>query len=210
MTELYCFHDYLAKIIILGSAAVGKSTLLSRILDGTFNRHQNLTIGIDFRAKTLESKSGEYYRLCLWDTSGQEQFRSIARSYYRDCQGCLLVFDTTNRASLYNLNEILGDIQSMIDLPGEQILLIGTKTDLSSREVTADEAQEFLAKHKLGGYIETSAKTGQNIEKVLPTMTELLEDGVKNGKIKLPTSQYAGSVKMTQGGWNQTNCCTIL
>lgn len=122
-----------------------------------------MTIGVDFGSKTVAITEDTNIKVQIWDTAGQESFRSITRSYYRGSICALLVYDITRRSSFDNLTRWLDDMRDnayskMI------IVLIGNKDDLKTeREVSTEEGQEFADKHNLM-FMETSAKTGHNIE----------------------------------------------
>lgn len=92
------------KVLMLGDAGVGKTSLTSRFADGSFITQYISTIGVDFKTKMikLEDKKIKYQ---VWDTAGQERFRSIAKAYYRGVQGILLAFSVTDRQSFENIEE---------------------------------------------------------------------------------------------------------
>eukprot|EP00302_Diacronema_sp_CCMP2436_P000625 CAMPEP_0179846768 /NCGR_PEP_ID=MMETSP0982-20121206/5724_1 /TAXON_ID=483367 /ORGANISM="non described non described, Strain CCMP 2436" /LENGTH=125 /DNA_ID=CAMNT_0021731905 /DNA_START=20 /DNA_END=394 /DNA_ORIENTATION=- len=94
--------DHVFKLLLVGDAGVGKSSMLLRFTDDTFEEHMASTIGVDFKVKTI--KVGELtVKLTIWDTAGQERFRTLTNSYYRGCQGIILVFDLTSEQSLHNV-----------------------------------------------------------------------------------------------------------
>ena len=96
-------YDYLFKFILIGDSTVGKTCILTRFVDGWFKAESDPTIGVEFGSKVLKSKSGLTVRLQVWDTAGQESFRSITRSYYRGAIGALLVYDITNVSTFESL-----------------------------------------------------------------------------------------------------------
>eukprot|EP00758_Cryptobia_borreli_P007650 Tbor_TRINITY_DN5318_c0_g3::TRINITY_DN5318_c0_g3_i2::g.4706::m.4706/K07877/RAB2A; Ras-related protein Rab-2A len=155
-------HQYMFKYIIIGDSGVGKSCLLLQFTDKRFEASHDMTIGVEFGTRMITVK-GHQVKLQLWDTAGQENFRSITRSYYRGASAALLVYDVTRRETFENLQRWLTDCRenSSIHLT---VLLIGNKTDLEdSRVVSYKEGKEFADNNGLL-FIETSAKTAQNVD----------------------------------------------
>lgn len=87
--------DHLFKILLIGDAGVGKSSILLRFTDDSFEEQMSSTIGVDFRVKTV-TVGGQKVKLTIWDTAGQERFRTLTSSYYRGCHGIILVFDVVS------------------------------------------------------------------------------------------------------------------
>ncbi|KAL6520423.1 Ras-related protein RABB1c [Orobanche hederae] len=157
-------YAYLFKYIIIGDTGVGKSCLLLQFTDKRFQPVHDLTIGVEFGARmiTIDNKP---IKLQIWDTAGQESFRSITRSYYRGAAGALLVYDITRRESFNHLASWLEDARQHAD-PNMSIMLIGNKCDLAHRRaVSTEEGEQFAKENKLI-FMEASAKTAQNVEEV--------------------------------------------
>jgi len=152
----------LFKYIIVGDTAVGKSCLLLQFTDKRFQPVHDLTIGVEFGSRTLTIE-GNQVKLQIWDTAGQEKFRSITRSYYRGAAGALLVYDITRRETFEHLTSWLEDCRKFSN-QNLTIMLIGNKSDLENkRAVSREEGEAFAQKHGLF-FMETSAKTAQNVE----------------------------------------------
>nr|BAN65758.1 Ras-related protein Rab-1B [Babesia bovis] len=158
-------YDYLFKIIIIGDSGAGKSSLLLRFADDTYSESYMSTIGVDFKIKTVKIDNVTI-KLQIWDTAGQERFRTITSTYYRGAHGIITVYDVTSRVSFESVKKTwLVDIEKYSSANISK-LLIGNKVDLEdSRAVTYDEAREFAEQNNMD-YIEASAKTAQNVEKV--------------------------------------------
>merc|ERR1712170_315611 len=155
-------YAYLFKYIIIGDTGVGKSCLLLQFTDKRFQPVHDLTIGVEFGSRTITIDDNQI-KLQIWDTAGQEKFRSITRSYYRGAAGALLVYDITRRDTFEHLQSWLEDCRrySNKDIV---IMLIGNKSDLSNkRAVSKEEGESFAAKNGLT-FLETSAKTAENVE----------------------------------------------
>jgi len=156
-------YQYLFKYIIIGDTGVGKSCLLLQFTDKRFRTDHDLTIGVEFGARLINI-DGKQIKLQIWDTAGQESFRSITRSYYRGAAGALLVYDISRRDTFNHLSRWLDEVRQNANAH-MTIMLIGNKSDLERREVSAEEGHEFARQHGLI-FLETSAKTAQNVEEV--------------------------------------------
>lgn len=173
-------YSYLFKYIIIGDTGVGKSCLLLQFTDKRFQPVHDLTIGVEFGARMINI-DGKQIKLQIWDTAGQESFRSITRSYYRGAAGALLVYDITRRDTFEHLTTWLEDARQHSS-SNMVIMLIGNKSDLDAkREVKAEEGLQFAKEHGLV-FMETSAKTAANVEEAfINTAREIyqkIQDGV--------------------------------
>lgn len=155
-------QDEVFKFIVIGSSGVGKTAIITRLVDNVFTEESTSTVGVEFIATTIDV-DGRPVKLQLWDTAGQERFRAIARAYFRSAIGVILVFDLTSRKSFEDLNLWLNDIHSHCD-PNAVVTLIGNKKDLEeARQISESEAQKFADEHQLQ-YLETSALGGDNVQ----------------------------------------------
>lgn len=156
-------YDLLFKLIIVGDTGIGKSCMILRFVDGKFTALHDMTIGVEFGSKTINIDDKKI-KLQLWDTAGQEQFRSITRSYYKNCSGVVLCYDSTNRISFNNVTKWLAEINHECRY-NPQIILVATKCDLvNRREVKYDEGKKFADENGML-FIETSAKDSSQVEK---------------------------------------------
>ncbi|AYV75604.1 MAG: ras-related protein Rab-2-A [Terrestrivirus sp.] len=151
-------HKLIFKTILVGDSGVGKSSMLLRFTDNKFNPSHDLTIGVEFGSIVINVEDKTPVKLTIWDTAGQETFKSITRSYYRSAAGVLLCFDITNKKSFANIhtwvNEVIeyGPTNSII-------ILVGTKADLiDHRVISTEEALKVANEYKMN-YIEVSSKT---------------------------------------------------
>ncbi|KAI1287558.1 Ras-related protein Rab-39B [Halotydeus destructor] len=178
------FH-YQFRLILIGDSTVGKSTLLRVFTDGQFTETCDPTVGVDFFARTIEIKNGIRIKLQLWDTAGQEKFRSITRSYYRNSVGALLLFDITRRSSFDHLVDWLFEVRRHIEPSKAVYQVVACKTDCSGeREVTTEEGKAFADFYNIK-FVETSAKKRQNIELAFKMIAEDIYDKVMSGEFKL-------------------------
>uniref|UniRef100_A0A914DFX8 Uncharacterized protein n=1 Tax=Acrobeloides nanus TaxID=290746 RepID=A0A914DFX8_9BILA len=130
------------------------------------------TVGIDYRNKLVDVDKYKV-KLQIWDTAGQERFRSITSSYYRDADALLLVYDVSNRSSFENIRNWLSQVKEFAK-ESVQMTLIGNKIDLSSqRKVKIEEAKQLAMAYNIS-YMETSAKTGQNVQEAFHALAKRL------------------------------------
>ena len=146
------------KLIFLGDQSVGKSCILNRFLNDTFTEDYQATIGLDFQSKNVQIENQDIH-LLLYDTAGQEKFRSLIPMYTRDANIVLLVYDISNRDSFNHLPDWLKDLTN-VNFDEVIFAIVANKVDLSGkREVTPEEGQKFADEHNFI-FQEISAKTG--------------------------------------------------
>eukprot|EP00746_Dinoflagellata_sp_MGD_P161887 gnl/MRDRNA2_/MRDRNA2_89205_c0_seq1.p1 gnl/MRDRNA2_/MRDRNA2_89205_c0~~gnl/MRDRNA2_/MRDRNA2_89205_c0_seq1.p1 ORF type:complete len:213 (-),score=31.61 gnl/MRDRNA2_/MRDRNA2_89205_c0_seq1:336-974(-) len=171
-------YTYLFKYIIIGDTGVGKSCLLLQFTDKRFRHDHDLTIGVEFGAR-LMTINNELIKLQIWDTAGQESFRSITRSYYRGATGALLVYDISRRDSFNHVSRWLNEAREYSN-PNMVIMLVGNKCDLHRREVSYEEGANFACANGLI-FQETSAKTAQNVEEVFVNTAQTISENIRKG-----------------------------
>ena len=162
--QLFDEYDSLIKVVMVGDASCGKSSLLNRFTDDEFREQTIATIGVDFLIRTLKVND-KTVKLQMWDTAGQERFRTITTAYYRGADAILLVFDVTLQSSFDNLPTWLSEIREYCGAEAD-IILIGNKVDkTNTRVISKKEAQRFANLLNVK-YIETSAKEDINVENI--------------------------------------------
>jgi len=155
-------YTYLFKVVLIGDSGSGKSSVLLRFADNTFLESMMSTIGVDFKIQTLKI-GPENVKLQIWDTAGQEKFKTITSTYYRGSNGVVLVFDVTNEESFLNIQKWLSDVDKATDKSVFKIL-VGNKADMiDTRKVSQSQAEAYSQAMGIP-YIETSAKEGTNIQ----------------------------------------------
>jgi len=181
-------YDYIFKYIIVGDMGVGKSCLLHQFTEQKFLPDSSHTIGVEFGMRMIETM-GKTVKLQIWDTAGQERFRAVTRNYYRGAAGALLVYDVTRRSTYQNLSTWLSDARRHLTNPNTVIMLVGNKTDLAKqRQVTFDEASKFAEENGLI-FIETSAKTGENVEETFLRTAKKIYENIQAGNLELNPQQ---------------------
>ncbi len=170
--------NYLLKFVIIGNSGVGKSNILLRYIYNSFSEEFKTTVGVEFGAKNIEIDK-KIFRIQIWDTAGQENFRSIERAYYKNSVCACVVYDISNHASFE-------DIQVWIDDCTKQtaksvlLFLVGNKSDLKdNREVSYEEGAAYAKSHKML-FLEASAKTGENINEIFETSVKQISNNIRN------------------------------
>ena len=196
-------YSYLLKYIIIGDSAVGKSNILLRYAHEKFNEDYQATIGVEFGAKNLEINN-EKYRIQIWDTAGQQNFKSITRAYYKNSVCAIIVYDITNRESFNNINTWIDDCKSQSPKT-VFFVLVGNKIDLENeRKVDYNEGLNFAKENQMF-FFECSAKTGKNVEDIFYKSAEHIAEKIKNGNYDLGSD----SCGIKQGGDNKNNIFEI-
>lgn len=163
-----------AKIVLLGDADVGKSSIVTRFITEEFDPEIQNTIGAAFVTKTVET-DGENVKFQIWDTAGQERFRSLAKMYYQGTKAAICVFDTTLQESFEGAKKWIRELREKSS-SNVVIVLCGNKLDLSEkRQVRQEQAKTYAQSCGLL-YIETSAKTGVNVHKMFQVIAKKLPE----------------------------------
>ena len=179
--------------------------MLLQFTDKRFQPVHDLTIGVEFGARMItipQNNDDTQVKLQIWDTAGQESFRSITRSYYRGAAGALLVYDITRRDTFQHLNRWLEEAKQHAQ-PNMVILLIGNKNDLEHRRtVSIEEGQSFANEHGLL-FLETSAKTAYNVEQAFLNTAKEIHSKIISGDIDISNESHG--IKVGMGVNNNTN-----
>ncbi|MHA1733697.1 MAG: Rab family GTPase [Promethearchaeota archaeon] len=154
--------EWVLKLCLLGDGAVGKTSLVYRFIEGRFSTDFKTTLGVNLLKKRVSfPETNTNANVNIWDLGGQKAYRRLRNLYLEGSNGALLVYDVTNPTSFENLDDWLGSFKAMRgDRP---TLVIGNKIDLP-RRVTRETAEEYAQKYDNVKYLETSAKTGENVE----------------------------------------------
>lgn len=187
------------KVVVAGAKNVGKTSLIRKYATGKFEVSTLSTIGVDFETKKVIVDDTEIL-LNIWDFAGEKKFRMLFPSYISGASGALMLYDVTNKDSVNDLYDWINVISSVPNSPKTKIL-IEAKTDLK-RNVEKEEAQQIFDKYDFKGeIIETSAKTGKNVEKAFEALgREILKNSLqrctncnKMYPLELKFCQYCGS-----------------
>jgi len=181
-------YDLIFKVVLIGDSGVGKSNILSRYLKDEFSMQTKTTVGVEFGAKKIEIDKTKI-KAQIWDTAGQEQFKSITRSYYRAVAGALLVYDVTNEQSFLNVKNWLEEARANAN-PELVILLCGNKVDMEDKRVIPTERGRKLA--ELNGilFMETSAMKKLNIDSIFMAIAREIKKKVEHGRIDTAVEEF--------------------
>ena len=191
--------QYLFKFIIVGNMSVGKSCLLMQFTDGLFKESHEATIGVDFGSQIIPIE-GVPIKIQIWDTAGQEDFRAITRAYYREACAALLVYDVTSRQSFTEIQMWLKAVRNnatnsniVLSLVGNKVDLCGRLTGGDRRRVKRSEGEHFADSNGLL-YMESSAKTGENVQEVFHMTAAAVFQRLRDGYIS--TDDPASGVRV--------------
>ena len=175
--------DYSLKVVVVGDSGVGKTCFLLRFVRDQWEGETQPTLGVEFLTKVVSTDTHRI-QLQLWDTAGQELFRSVTRGYYRGSAGAIVVFSLTSQDSFNNVAQWIQDIKE-VARSDVVTILIGNKSDLvDDRKVTREEAENFAKEHGMK-YYETSAKTGDGIIEAVNGCVKLIEKKVSDGSYEV-------------------------
>jgi small GTP-binding protein len=160
----YISYDYIFKVALIGDSGTGKTSILIRFIEDYFLEDTKSTIGVDFKLVSLQLDSKVYAKMQIWDTCGSERFKSLTSSFIKTCSAFILVFDLTRPGSFQSIENWIKTIRENIS--PKFMILIGNKSDLiEQRAVNKNFILEYCQK-RFFNYMEISAKTNNNIEKM--------------------------------------------
>mmetsp|Transcript_6551 Transcript_6551/g.9524 ORF Transcript_6551/g.9524 Transcript_6551/m.9524 type:complete len:212 (-) Transcript_6551:46-681(-) len=207
-------YNYLFKYIIIGDTGVGKSCLLLRFTEDTFLKAHELTIGVEFGTKLIKVQD-KSIRLQIWDTAGQESFRSITRSYYRGACGALLLYDISRKETFDSLINWLNDAKEHSN-EKMTIVLVGNKCDKEAeRQVPYEMGQKFAEEHGML-FLETSAKEKKHVDQAFHSTAQSIYQKILKGDIdpsdesygvKVGSDSTSSLLKGERGDTQQGTCC---
>lgn len=156
------------KVLLLGDAGVGKTSLLNQFVNREFTAQYKATIGSDFSSKQVDV-DGKLITLQIWDTAGQERFQSITANYYHGSHAIAIVYDITSRQSFENVRKWISEVDRLAN-PQVCKLLVGNKADLQDKREVSKEDGQSLADGLGIPFMETSAKTAYNVKDMFMSM----------------------------------------
>eukprot|EP01083_Nonionella_stella_P078553 215046_1 len=198
-------QKFVVKLILLGDCQVGKSSLVMRFVKNEFDQYKFPTIGATFL--TQSCKVGAYeVKYEIWDTAGQEKYRSIAPLYYRGASCALVVYEIGSEESYENATKWIDEVRT---IEGDHVLiaLAGNKVDLAGRKVMKDDAYEYAKRNNFIFY-ETSAKTSQNVKELFRSVAVEMTRRYENGELFNKRSKPGIVVENEEQ--KKKSCCQLL
>jgi len=209
MSQKYIDDDDVirAKVVVLGSANVGKTCLVIKFDTGDFPEGTAPTIGASYVAKKMKVNKDNAILLQIWDTAGQERFKSMASMYYRGADAAILVFDVTDHRSFEAVKDWVKELRAHNDVSSDLVLAIAAnKIDLggpnSAKDLLLSQAKEY-AKEINASFIETSAKSSQGIQ----SLFEIVAQNIFTIKLQKSSTEKKPVVFVQSSPAKQTGCC---
>lgn len=193
------------KIVVIGDTSVGKTSLITRFAHKRFVSHVSSTVGASFTSYNLDIED-ERIRLNIWDTAGQEKFRSMVSMYYRDSEYCLIVFDINNY-SVDNIKYWITEYLKKTVNPSPRFVLVGNKTDLLKFNVKDNRLADLMTEYKVKLY-KTSALNGDNVEELFEYVGKILLKVPPEQRLNFNRSDKV-KVKGSYLPYNRLSCCSI-
>ena len=161
-------YELMVKVVIVGDSGVGKTNIMSKYLKNEFHEDSKATVGVEFGSKQFNIQ-GHQAKAQIWDTAGQERYKAITSSYYKGDKGAFIVYDITRKNTFDSISRWVSDITATADKK-ITLILIGNKSDLEDqRQVTKEQGEEKAKEFGLA-FLETSASSGDNLEKAFSLM----------------------------------------
>ena len=161
-------YEMMVKIILIGDSAVGKTNIMSKYLKNEFHEDSKATVGVEFGSKQFKIE-GHTIKAQIWDTAGQERYKAITSAYYKGAKGAFVVYDITRKGSFESIEKWVNDLTSTADKK-LTIVVIGNKCDLEDqRQITKEQGEEKANKLEVA-FLETSAFSGENLDKAFEMM----------------------------------------
>ena len=208
MADLDTEYDYLFKLILVGDSYVGKTNILSKYIKNEFNQNTKSTVGVEFGAKILKIED-KIIKAQIWDTAGQERYKSITSAYYKGAKGAFIVYDITNRLTFESVDKWIQDLNLNSD-KNITLLLIGNKKDLEDKRDVSKEEGEEKAKSFGLAFLETSALTGENIDKVFDYMLKEVYNKItieKKNSGEIDYINIGNNIEINEQSEKKSTCC---
>ena len=187
LPEDFAQYDISFKIIVIGDSGVGKSCLTTQAVRNNFEEFYQATVGFEFLTFNLRINNN-VVKLQIWDTCGQEVYKSLISNFYRNSSLALIIYAINNKDSFQHAENWLNDLKNQSN-PNVRVFLVGNKSDLEDqRVITKEEGERFKEEKKLDRFIETSAKTGANARSALLEAAKLLYKDYLKAKENLANS----------------------
>ena len=161
-------YEMMFKVVLVGDSSVGKTNIMSKYLKNEFHEDSKATVGVEFGSKQFNIE-GHQIKAQIWDTAGQERYKAITSAYYKGAKGAFVVYDITRKQSFDSVDRWINDLRAAAD-KNLSIIIIGNKCDLEDQRQVNKEQGEDKAKNYEVAFMETSALSGENLDKAFDKM----------------------------------------
>ena len=191
-------EEYKFKVVVVGDSGVGKTNLIKRFINDTFNKDSKATVGVEFLSKTYLINQ-EVFKIEIWDTAGQERYKSITAAYYKGAKGAMIVYDVTNQTSFDNVDNWANEIKEKA-ARNINLMIVGIKTDLTDKIVVTSEVATEKAKALEIPIMETSALDSTNVKEAFYQLLREMYKSVKDLMKEYEQKQAGTPVEQDSNG----------
>ena len=191
-------EEYKFKVVVVGDSGVGKTNLVKRFINDTFNKDSKATVGVEFLSKTYLINQ-EVFKIEIWDTAGQERYKSITAAYYKGAKGAMIVYDVTNQTSFDNVDNWANEIKEKA-ARNINLMIVGNKTDLTDKIVVTSEVATEKAKALEIPIMETSALDSTNVKEAFYQLLREMYKSVKDLMKEYEQKQAGTPVEQDSNG----------
>ena len=203
-------YEIMVKVVLVGDSGVGKTNIMSKYLKNQFREDSKATVGVEFGSKQF-SVEGHQIKAQIWDTAGQERYKAITSAYYKGAKGAFIVYDITRKNTFETVNKWVSDITAAADKK-ITLILIGNKNDLEDQRQVTKEVGEEKAKELGLAFMETSACSGENLDKAFQLIINEIykkskEDIMGEGEENIVQQGKDITLDKTKGKPAKKKCC---
>ena len=203
-------YEIMVKVVLVGDSGVGKTNIMSKYLKNQFREDSKATVGVEFGSKQFTVENHQI-KAQIWDTAGQERYKAITSAYYKGAKGAFVVYDITRKNTFETVNKWVSDISAAADKK-ITLILIGNKNDLEDQRQVTKEMGEEKAKELGLAFMETSACSGENLDKAFQLMINEIykkskEDIMGEGEENIVQQEKDITLDKTKGKPAKKKCC---
>ena len=203
-------YEIMVKVVLVGDSGVGKTNIMSKYLKNQFREDSKATVGVEFGSKQFTVENHQI-KAQIWDTAGQERYKAITSAYYKGAKGAFVVYDITRKNTFETVNKWVSDISAAADKK-ITLILIGNKNDLEDQRQVTKEMGEEKAKELGLAFMETSACSGENLDKAFQLMINEIykkskEDIMGEGEENIVQQGKDITLDKTKGKPAKKKCC---